>query len=444
MKKRVLAGLLTALTTLSLFVGCSGGEEEEKPADMVTEITEPVTIEMWHYLTGQQQDTLNEIIDDFNEVNEKQITVKAVPQGSIADLNKKVIAASQSNTLPAIINVYPDLATSLIESNKIVDLAPYIKDTTIGMEDDFNTDFIKSFTEEVMQWDANKIYGVPLTKSTEVLYVNKTLLEKLGYTVEDLNGATMDKIAEISKKAKDELGIIGFGIDSPSNAFISALKMNDTDFVALDSTINVDNEWVREYMDFYKEQVEAGNFRTPGEDKFLSGVFSNQQLLAYQGSSAGAGFINTNDAFELAVVEVPMFDGKSQAVIQQGASLFVTTDTTPEQKYASYEFIKFATSKENTAKFALETGYLPVRMSAADTDLIKNAIESGEGTFAKVFPVAQKSLDYAYYTPAVNNAQSARSVASEKFDAYVSGSIKNIEDFVSELKSQVETSIQRQ
>ena len=443
MKKRLLAGILTALTTVSLFIGC-GAEEDKKPMDMVTEITEPVTIEMWHYLTGQQQDTLNEIIDDFNEVNEKQITVKAVPQGSIADLNKKVIAAGQSNTLPAIINVYPDLATSLIETGKIIDLAPYIKDEKVGMEDDFNNDFIKSFTEEVMQWDKDKIYGIPLTKSTEVLYVNKTLLEKLGYTIEDLNGATMDKIAEISAKAKKELGIVGFGIDSPSNAFISTLKMDGADFVAMDSTINIDNDWVREYMDFYREQVEAGNFRTPGEDKFLSGVFSNQDLLAYQGSSAGAGFIDTNDAFELAVVEVPSFDGKDQAVIQQGASLFVTADTTPEQKYASYEFIKFATSKENTAKFALETGYLPVRMSAAETDLIKNAVEANEGTFAKVFPVAQKSLEYSYYTPAVNNAQSARSVAGEKFDAYVTGNIKSVDDFVKELQSQVETSIQRQ
>ena len=44
---------------------------------------------------------------------DKGITVTASSQGSITDLNKKVIAASQSNTLPAIINVYPDAATGL-------------------------------------------------------------------------------------------------------------------------------------------------------------------------------------------------------------------------------------------------------------------------------------------------------------------------------------------
>lgn len=440
MKKRLISTVLSVLVTVPLFVGC--GNTQSTTEDIVTKLESPVSIEMWHYLTGAQGDALQGIIDDFNKTNGQGITVNAVNQGNISDLNKKVIAAAQSNTLPAIINVYPDLATGLINEGKIIELSPYINDSTIGIADDVKNDFIKSFIDEVSQWGTNKIYGLPLTKSTEVVYVNKTLLTELGYTTNDLNGLTMEKLTEISKKCYDEFGIPGFGFDSSSNAFISTLKMNGADFVELDGTINVDNDWVREFMDYYKNNVEAGYFRIPGEDTFLSGPFSNQKVMMYEGSSAGASHINAEN-FELAVCEVPKFQNKNAAVIQQGASLFVTSNVTKEQQYAAYEFIKFATNTDNTARFAVETGYLPVRKSAEETSTMQEALKDTNSVYAKVFPVANKSLDYSYYTPAINNAQSARATVQEKFDAYVTGGIKSIEDFINDTVTQVKTSIGR-
>lgn len=442
MKKRLLAALMTAAVATSAFVGCSKGTSSN--ADIVTELQEPVTIEMWHYMTGKQAETLQEIVEEFNTTNDKGITVNAVAQGSVADLNKKVIAASQSNTLPAIINVYPDLATGLINEGKIVDLATYINDENVGMPDDMKNDFVDAFIAELSQWEEGKVYGLPMTKSTEVLYVNKTLLEKLGYTMADMENLTMEKLAEISKKAYDELGIAGFGFDSSSNAYISTLKMGGMNFVELDGTINVDNEWVREFMPFLQEQTTKGYFRIAGEDKFLSGPFSNQKMLTYQGSSAGFAHINTNGAFEIGVVEVPVFEGKDKAVIQQGASLFATSTVSAEQQYASYEFMKFLTSTENTSKFATSTGYLPVRKSAQDLDSVKALIEDETNLYGQIYNVAQKALEYAYYTPAVNNAQSARTSVEEKYAAFVTGNITDLDTFVKDLLSEVETSISRQ
>ena len=444
MKKRLLASMMTAVVAASAFVGCGADEAKEEKSNIVTELTEPVTIEMWHYMNGKQADALQAIVDEFNSTNDKGITVNAVSQGGIPDLNKKVITAAQSDSLPSIVNVYPDVATGLIEQDKIADLTDYIVDEKVGMEDDFKNDFIENFVAEVSQWGEGKVYGMPMTKSTEVIYVNKTLLEKLGYTMEDVKDLTMEKLAEISKKANEELGIAGFGFDSSSNAFISSLKMDGKDFVEIDGTINVDNEWVREYMEFFKTNTEKGYFRIAGEDKYLSGPFSNQQVLMYQGSSAGYSHIKTNDAFELTAIEVASFEGKDQAVIQQGASLFVTKDVPAEQQYAAYEFIKFLTSTEKTAEFATATGYLPVRKSAAELDNVKAIIEDKTSLYGQIYAVAQEGLNYAYYTPAVNNAQSARTVVQEKYEAFVSGNIADMETLISDIVSQVETSIQRQ
>lgn len=443
MKKRLISSLMVGALSLSVLAGCTG-KAGSSNSDLVTELKNPTTIEIWHYMNGKQAETLQSIVDDFNATNDKQITVNAVSQGSITDLNKKVITAAQSNSLPAIVNVYPDVATGLIEQKKVVDLANFINNEEVGMKEDFENDFVNSFIEEVSQWEKGKIYGLPMTKSTEVVYVNKNLLEEIGYKVEDLNNLTMTKLVEISKAAKEKLNIPGFGFDSASNAFISTLKMDGKDFIELNGTINLDNEWVREYMEFYKKNTEEGNFRIAGEDKYLSDAFSNQKLLMYQGSTAGAAHIKTNDAFEVAVIEAPVFEGKDKAVIQQGASLFATTDVSAEEQYAAYEFLKFLTSTENTAKFAVSTGYLPVRKSAVETTTVKDALADENGMYGKVYTQAQKALEYSYYTPAVNNAQSARDVIQEKYEAYVTGTISDIETFIKDSLSQVETSIQRQ
>lgn len=442
MKRRLLASLMTAVVAVTALTGCT--KSNSSSDNIVTELQEPITIEMWHYMNGKQVEVLQSIIDDFNSTNTQGITVKASAQGSIADLNKKVIAASQSNTLPAIVNVYPDAATGLINDNKVVDLTPYVENETVGMSEDLKNDFISDFINELSQWGENKIYGLPMTKSTEVLYVNKTLLEQLGYTVDDLKDLTFEKLAEISEKCQTELGIAGFGFDSSSNAFISSLKADRKDFVQLDGKINVVNDWSKEFMQFFRENTQSGAFRVPGEDKFLSGPFSNQKLLAYQGSSAGFAHINTNGAFEIAVVEVPHFEGKNKAVIQQGASLFVTNDVSSEAQYAAYEFIKFATNTENTAKFATATGYLPVRKSAQDSTIIQEVLADSNSLYGKIYEVAKESLNFAYFTPAVNNAQSARTVAEEKYAAYVTGTSDDVDAMLNEMKSQVETSISRQ
>ena len=439
MKKRLLAALLSSALVMTTLAGCSS---KSGSSDMVTELTEPITIEMWHYMNGGQADALNSIIEDFNATNDKGITVNAISQGSIVDLNKKVISAAQSNSLPAIINVYPDIATGLIEDKKLVNLSSFINDKNVGMADEMD-DFVDSFIQETSQWNNGEVYGLPMTKSTEVLYVNKNMLESLGYTLEDLEGLTFEKLAEISNKAVTELGVAGFGFDSSSNAFISSLKMNGLDFVDSKGTINVDNEWVREYMTFFQKQAKSGAFRIAGEDKFLSNPFVNQKMLCYQGSSAGYAYLNNGGAFEIAVVEVPVFEGKDKAVMQQGASLFVTNNVSAEAQYAAYEFVKFATNAENTAKFATATGYLPVRKSAVETDVVKNILNDETSLYAKVYNVAQEALAYAYYTPAINNAQSARTVAQEKYEAFMSGSITDVEVLVDDIVSQVQTSIGR-
>ena len=75
---------------------------------------------------------------------------------------------------------------------------------------------------------------------------------------------------------------------------------------------------------------------------------------------------------------------------------------------------------------------------------MKDVLSDIESIYGKVYPVAKEELDYAYYTPAINNAQSARNIIQEKYESYVNGSITDIDTFINDTISQVKTSIQRQ
>ena len=180
--------------------------------------------------------------------------------------------------------------------------------------------FLNSYNRDVLtkMFDDNRLTYTSLFKARPHIFVSKSnpLAKHEVVSLEDLEDLTFEKLAEISNKAVTELGVAGFGFDSSSNAFISSLKMDGLDFVDSKGTINVDNEWVREYMTFFQKQAESGAFRIAGEDKFLSNPFVNQKMLCYQGSSAGYAYLNNDGAFEIAVVEVPVFEGKDKAVMQ--------------------------------------------------------------------------------------------------------------------------------
>ena len=89
----------------------------------------------------------------------------------------------------------------MIEDKKLVNLSSFINDKNVGMADEIGMILLDTFIEETSQWNNGEVYGLPMTKSTEVLYVNKNMLESLGYTLEDLEDLTFEKLAEISNKA---------------------------------------------------------------------------------------------------------------------------------------------------------------------------------------------------------------------------------------------------
>ncbi len=84
------------------------------------------------------------------------------------------------------------------------------------------------------------------------------------------------------------------------------------------------------------------------------------------------GYIRSID---MKVVNSPYLENHNRVSIIQGGGIF-TTKSMKLREFASIEFIKWLTSKENNLKFAVESGYIPVKIDNSDADSIRNEAKS--------------------------------------------------------------------
>ncbi|WP_305304394.1 ABC transporter substrate-binding protein [Romboutsia ilealis] len=380
--------ILPLAISLSLMVGCSGKKQSDAPTneEIVTEIKNPVEITFWHAMSGDQEKSLQGLVDKFKKVN-PNITVTLQNQSSYPDLQQKITATTASpKDLPTMTQAYPDWLLNAIDENLVLDLKPYIEHETLKFDN--YDDIVKGF-REASTLDG-KIYGIPFNKSTEVLWYNKTLFDKLNLTVPK----TYEEFAKVAKEIKDKENIVAGGFDSLSNYYTTYLK---NEGVVFDSKLDPTNEASTKAVNYYLDGIKNGYFRIAGTDKYLSSPFGNETIAMLVGSNASETFVKqgVNNKFEIGVAPYP-----AKEVMQQGTDLFVFNSATAEQKTAAYEFLKFLTTKENQITWAKDTGYIPVRESAINSDEYKN---SG----SLIAPIISDATKNLFTNPLVKGMDSA-------------------------------------
>ena len=352
--------VLPLALAISLMVGCSGKKQSSTPNnEIVTEIKNPVEITFWHAMNGDQEKALQALVDGFQEQN-KNIKVTLQNQSSYQDLQQKITATTASpKDLPTLTQAYPDWLLNAIDENLVVDLKPYIDNETLKFDN--YDDIVQGFREASTIND--KIYGIPFNKSTEILWYNKTLFNKLGLKVP----TTYEEFKNVAQQIKSKQNIVAGGFDSLSNYYTTYLKNENVTF---DEKFDPTSQQSQNAVNYYLDGIKGGYFRIAGTDKYLSSPFGNETIAMYIGSNASEAFVkqSVGDKFEIGVAPYP-----AKEVMQQGTDLFVFNSATPEQKTAAYELLKYLTTTENQIIWGNQTGYIPVRTSAINADEYKNS-----------------------------------------------------------------------
>lgn len=409
---------LALALSLGLMTGCSSKGGQTSNEEIVTEIKEPVEITFWHAMNGDLEKSLQKLTDEFTTAN-PNIKVTLQNQSSYQDLQQKITATVASpKDLPTMTQAYPDWMFNPIQDELVTDLTPYIENETLKFD---NYDDILPSLREAAKIDG-KIYGMPFNKSTEVIWYNKTLFEELNLKVP----TTYKELAEVSKVIKEKKGIAGAGFDALSTYYTTFLKSEGKVF---DSSFDVTSKESQDAVNYYLDGIKEGYFRIAGTDKYLSGPFGNETVGMYIGSNAGENFVKlgVGDKFEVGAAAYP-----TNASLQQGTDLYVFSSATPEQKTAAYEFLKFLTTKDKQIQWATETGYMPVRTSAIESDEYK---KSGS-LIAPILADATKNL---YTNPVVSGADAAYREAGVVLEAILADTktdvTKKLEEFKNTLNS---------
>ncbi len=414
--------LLTAALGVVL-AGCSGKDD-------VLSAKNPVTITVWNYYNGDQKEAFDALVKEFNETigAQKGVVVESHGQGSVSDLETNVMAAIRGDVgaseMPDIFAAYADTAYSADLMDAIVDLRGYLTDEEIAS-------YVQGYIEEGDFSGEGEIKIFPIAKSTEVMAVNKTDWEKFaaetGTSYEDI--ATLEVLTETAKQyyewtdaqtpdvANDGKAL--YGRDSMANYMLIGAMQLGTEIFDVESgkmTLQFEEASVRKLWDCYYVPFVKGYFAASG--RFRSDDMKTGNVIAYTGSCSSASYyphtVSVSDTesypIEIDVLPAPQFEGAEAYAVQQGAGMVVTKGTEQEIA-ASIEFLKWFTEAERNIRFAVESGYLPVKESANEKAAILGSGFEIDKDIENTLSVAIDTVNnnYMYTTRAFENGADARS-----------------------------------
>jgi len=433
MNKRIVASLL-ALIMLFGMIGLSGCGQTAAKANF--EVPEggydgsAVTIYFDHTMGSNLRDVLDLYIAEFNKLY-PNITIVHEQVGNYDDVRDNIAVELTVGNQPDLAYCYPDHVALYNISKRVVSLDSLIDSqievtradgTTeiLGLTDAQKADFIEGYYNEGKQFGDGLMYTLPLSKSTEVLYYNKTFFEANGLSVP----TTWDEMETLCAKIRElDPNSIPLGYDSESNWFITMCEQQKSPYTsATGSHFLFDHEDNRAFVARFREWYKNGYLTT----QEILGSYTSELFTAETGtrsymsigSSAGATHqrptkgSNGSYPFDVGIATIPQVNAAEPKVISQGPSLCLFQSENPQETIAAWLFMKFLTTNvEFQAEFSMASGYVPVLKSVAQNPAYAEFLNKADGGDYISALSAKVCLEqeHAYYTsPAFVGSSDAR------------------------------------
>lgn len=404
--KKFLLSLLTVALMLSSQTGCSN--------DHGLDPKNPITLTLWHNYGGQMVETMDSMVDEFNETlgKEKGIILNVTSISSSSALHEKLVMIANGDPgapeMPDITTANPKTAVVLAEKGLLTDLKGLFTEKELEA-------YIPRFLEEGTL-ETEKLYIFPIAKSTEVIFLNKTVFDRFseasGVSYDDLS--TFEGLAEAAKLYYDWTDAQTPDIPNDGKAFYHADSLfNYTQvgcrqlgaaFVGEDRPDYSSDAFKRVWSLFYDSAVQ-GHFTV--YDGYASDLFKTGDIICSTGSTAGVLFFdpvvtypdNTTEHVELMILPYPVFEGGEKVAVQRGGGMIVSSSD-ETKAYAAGLFLKWFTNPENNLRFVSLTGYLPVTKDAYG-DIMTEEIDAiqDQNIRSLLRTSIKMQADYDFYIP---------------------------------------------
>ena len=446
---RIAAVLISVMTLIVSLSGCHGSREAlneyEMPQSFDTETEYEITFWAKNDTNKRQTEIYAQAIEDFEEYY-PNITVTLRLYTDYNDIYNDVITNISTQTTPNVCITYPDhIATYLTGENVVVPLDNVFDDEKYGLggsEVRFDPvgrdEIIDKFLDECKV--NGRYYGIPYMRSTEACYVNKTYVEKLGYTLPDI--LTWDFVWEVSEAAmaKDEDGnflvngqkvMIPFIYKSTDNMMIQMLRQLDAGYSTSTGSIQIFNDTTKQLLYEIAEHAKTRAFSTFKISSYPANFLNAGQCIFAVDSTAGSTWMGTDAPlvdisedeiveFETAVLPIPQFDPEHPEMISQGPSICIFNKEDPQEVLASWLFAQYLLTNDVQIAYSQTEGYVPVTERAQNDpeylDYLSRGGEDDDVHYQVKIDACElliDNIDNTFVTPVFNGSASLRNAAGQ-------------------------------
>lgn len=409
-----------------------------------------VTISFYHCMGSALRDILADGIEEFNKTY-PNIKVLATSFGDYPGVRDQISTEIASGRAPSLAYCYPDHVALYNKSKTVLPLDGWIASTEtasgsnelMGMTQAQIDDYVPIYWNEGKIYDdAGTMYTLPMLKSTELLYYNKTYFDanpslKVPTTWDEME-ETCQQILEIESAKEGGLKsnpCIPLGYDSSANWFITMTEQLNSGYTTNEkgNYFTFNNEENREFVERFRGWYQSGYVTTEEifgsytSDLFTQTVPDKTKCFMCIGSSAGAGYQcpkvlqdGKTYPFEVGVAMIPQKDtlenleaaGEVPQMISQGPSICLFKKQDTQEVAAAWLFSKFLTSNVKfQAKCSMNNGYTPAIQSIKDNSTYKGFLDKADGNKylqASAVQLTMEMKNYYFVSPAFNGSSAAR------------------------------------
>lgn len=456
---RITASVLAAGVALML-TGCHGSvgmDEFVMPDEFDTSKDYEITFWAKNDTNKAQTDIYEKAIDDF-EALYPNIRVNLRLYTDYGRIYNDVITNISTNTTPNVCITYPDhIATYLTGNNLVVPLEELFDDAEYGLggsellfDSPTVDEIIPKFLDECSF--GGHYYALPYMRSTECCYINKTYVEKLGYTlpesltwdfVWEVSEAAMAKDSEDNFTVNGQKVMIPFIYKSTDNMMIQMLRQKEAGYSTSDGEMLLFNDTTEELLDTIAEHAQNGAFSTFKISSYPANFLNAGQCIFAIDSTAGATWMGMNAPlsdisadkiveFETAVMPIPQFDTDNPQMISQGPSVCLFNKSDPQEVMASWLFTQYLLTNDVQIAYSETEGYVPVTSKAQESEEYQDYLSRGGEDNSRYYDIKLKAAEIllsntgnTFVTPVFNGSASLRDAAGQLIEETVKSVRRN-------------------
>jgi|SRR5699024_244498 len=328
---------------LIVVLSACGGDSITNQGNNGGEASSDKDVNIWYYYSGKQQELFEELIDEYNESQDKyNLKGEYVP---FADTKKQLSVGLAGENLPDLVIMDVVDNASFAEQGVLEDLTSRIDEW--GRADEFYEGPLESATYN------DDYYGVPVGSNALGFFYNKDLLKEAGI---DEVPETWDELEEAAHTLSSE-DVDGFAVsavksEEASFQFYPFLRSSNAEYDSMNS------EGAKEALSFLNKLIEDGSMGSDivneTQDDITRKFASGKVAMMVNGPWNIERLKEENPDLNFGTAQIPKND--EFASVLGGENMAVIKDSNVD---GAFDFITWLLDSDRIEEFSAETGVFP-------------------------------------------------------------------------------------